>query len=290
MDVGDAGLGGISESLPRLQALNLTKTRCADGTLAAVTKLTELRLLALQGTKITDKGLAVLKDGPATLESLDLSDTQCSNAGVPHLTRLGDLRTLDLSGTTVTDAGIEPLKHLPRLESLLAERAAVTVPGLWFVRQERRRLFPTQRDPLPPEQGVSCVWSTGRVGESGEDKIVYLEPLRPLQGTGLVCLNTTRFVALFAGITHQRKDYTCYTMPTYGNGWYRGRIANKGYEYAMKTFPAFLDIKLTAPNQEYNLQVHDKGNTLVINRTQKFDLRYEKKYILVEVTGKAREL
>jgi hypothetical protein len=35
--------------------------------------------------------------------------------------------------------------------------------------------------------------------------------------------------------------------------------------------------------------VRDQGNILIVNGTQKFDLRYEKKYILVAVNGKTRE-
>jgi hypothetical protein len=72
----------------------LTKTQCGDGTLEAVTKHAEIRVLILGGTNITDKGFAALKGWPATLQSLDLSDTQCGNAGLPHLARPGNLPNL----------------------------------------------------------------------------------------------------------------------------------------------------------------------------------------------------
>jgi len=58
--VGDAGLVHLSK-LPRLNVLNLSKTRISDAGLSALEELKTLKLLRLDGTRVTSDGVASLR-------------------------------------------------------------------------------------------------------------------------------------------------------------------------------------------------------------------------------------
>ncbi len=99
-----------------------------DADLRFLEGMTNVKLLDLRGTRVTDTGLAYLS-GLGSLKSLDLSDTQVSDAGLVHLRRLANLQTLDLAGTRVTDAGLAHLQGLTRLRCLILGRTEVTEAG-----------------------------------------------------------------------------------------------------------------------------------------------------------------
>ena len=76
--------------------------------------LTELQLLDLSNTGITDSGIKQLSS-LAKLKCLCLRGVNLTDDGMACFEGLSDLRELDLSETQITDAGIMHLKHLPPL-------------------------------------------------------------------------------------------------------------------------------------------------------------------------------
>jgi hypothetical protein len=300
--VSGAGMAALRTNVPKLVSLDLSKTNCGDAGLAELKQFAELRTLDLGGSKVTDKGLETFRKNPPKWQSLDLSGTKITNAGMPDLARLKNLTTLNLSGTAVTDAGIEPLKHLPHLNTLVAKLTQITGAGRMFVNSERMRLRndQTRGIPLDPKGVISGVWSTGRPGLApNEDKIVStysVSPPRPQPPVGPLMLNTPRFTILFADIVTPRGQAGSSHLALYNKSnssvtAYNIRLSGpRTYEYVCITHFDHLDIIVTAPGQEYKLQLFDEGNTLVINGRHKFDLRAQKKYIVVRRDGSAREL
>ena len=78
---------------------------------------TDLQVLRLMQSKVTDDGLFYLSECSA-LESLTLDrNAGVTDDGLRHLHSLGGLRRLSLAGTSVTEAGVAELaKHLPDCE------------------------------------------------------------------------------------------------------------------------------------------------------------------------------
>ena len=95
-----------------------------DDDMVYVKGLTNLEVLELSRTKVTDKGLDHLK-GFTKLQRLDLGGTQVTDKGLERLERLTRLETLNLENTTgVSDFG---LVHLPRMRRnmVVANRSAM---------------------------------------------------------------------------------------------------------------------------------------------------------------------
>jgi hypothetical protein len=171
-----------------------------------------------------------------------------------------------------------------------------------YVEWERERFLGQRTRGLPnnPKQVITEVWSTGRLGlKPNEDKIVSLASFGPLTAqprVGSLMLNTTRFTILFADIVipsggtsvRYATLYTKSTSTVKGGGVLLSDPHT--YECVHITHFDHLDIIVTAPGQEYKLQLFDEGNTLVVNGRHKFDLRAKKKYIVVRRDGSAREL
>ncbi len=87
-----------------------------DQGLAPISRLSELRWLAISGSSVTDEGLRAV-GGLAELRELLLDHTQVTDRGLRHLYALKELRLLDLRGTRVSDAGVSALRErLPQLE------------------------------------------------------------------------------------------------------------------------------------------------------------------------------
>ena len=101
---------------------NLFKTKDEDITI--LSKLTEVKNLWLNGTKITDKGLSNIA-GLKKLEGLYIGDTKVSDSGLIYLKDLSELNSIWLRGTEVSDNSIKYLKHLSKLEYLDISRTNI---------------------------------------------------------------------------------------------------------------------------------------------------------------------
>ncbi|MBS3764138.1 MAG: leucine-rich repeat domain-containing protein, partial [Planctomycetes bacterium] len=101
----------------------------ADGHLAHLAGLKNLRELYLDWTDITDAGLAHLT-GLKNLRELDLGYTKITDAGLAHLKGLKNLRVLYLAHTKITDAGLAHLKGLKSLRVLYLRATKITDAGL----------------------------------------------------------------------------------------------------------------------------------------------------------------
>lgn len=115
--------------LSEVKVLNLSHTSVTDGGLAHIKGLPGLQDLGLAATKVTDAGLAHLERSSG-LQVLSLALTGVTDAGLVHLTGLSALQALSLRDTSVADAGLAHLKGLPELGSLYLHRTHVTDAGL----------------------------------------------------------------------------------------------------------------------------------------------------------------
>ena len=118
----------LTESQPpaKLRALGLSNTTVGDAGIAALSKLTELEALHVEGTKVTDDGLKSLPPG---LVELDLSDTAVTDEGVKTVAGLPKLKTLSVTGTKVTDDGLNALAGLTALRFVMVAGSRVTPGG-----------------------------------------------------------------------------------------------------------------------------------------------------------------
>ena len=110
--VADVGLVHL-RGLAKLR--DLPVRHAGDGRRARhLQSLTQLELLMLGDTPVTDAGLA--SRGLAKLKSLGLGRTRVTDAGLVHLQALKELKVLNLDGTRVRGAGLFHLQGLTRLQ------------------------------------------------------------------------------------------------------------------------------------------------------------------------------
>jgi len=105
-----------------------------DATMAAVSRLTGLTNLLLQGANITDAQLVHLK-GLTNLIQLDLSKTQVTDVGMVHLKSMTNLGVLKLISTKITNSGLMHLKGLTNLKDLRLYNTQVTDEGIKKLQQ-----------------------------------------------------------------------------------------------------------------------------------------------------------
>ena len=129
IQITDAGLRQLCESLPQLKTLRLSSSKVTDAGLEHLQGLNELQTLLLPCPKITSAGLQYL-DGLKQLQELHLGKTSITDAGLEHLKGLSNLRYLILSDTKVTDAGLKYLEGLTNLQSLDLRDTKVTDAGV----------------------------------------------------------------------------------------------------------------------------------------------------------------
>jgi Leucine-rich repeat (LRR) protein len=130
-NVTAAGVVRFVKGRTRLQRLELVKVPLRDDDLATLKDLTDLRVLSLRGTLVTDKGTVHL--GAFTkLRTLNLSTREglITDAALPHLKELTELEYLDLDRTGITDAGLGQLKSLRNLRGLQVAFTTVSDAGL----------------------------------------------------------------------------------------------------------------------------------------------------------------
>src|SRR4030095_1464603 len=112
------------------QDVHRAAVRPSEADLPQLASLTNLRVLHLEKTPMTDAMLANLK-GLKNLTYLNLYGTQITDAGLPQLKELTNLKSLYVFETKVTDAGIAALKEaLPNVRVVKGgELAKVTPPA-----------------------------------------------------------------------------------------------------------------------------------------------------------------
>ena len=115
--VSDAGAEHIAR-LKHLEELNLLAAEfITDAAVASLRANTNLRVLNLRGTDVTDSSLEYV--GTLTnLRALDISFTQITDVGMEHLAPLSALEELNLGGDKISGVGLHVLKYLPRLRKL----------------------------------------------------------------------------------------------------------------------------------------------------------------------------
>jgi Protein kinase domain len=136
-----------------------------DDILEDLLPLTEIGVLGLQGTKITDAGLKHVA-GFKKMFQLYLGQTAVTDAGLKELATLERLEHLGLENTQITDVGVNTIVKLKNLKYLNIGGTAVTdgclkdVGGL-------------------PQLGMLCLYSTG-VTDAGMKELKGLTSLRTL--------------------------------------------------------------------------------------------------------------
>lgn len=109
--------------------VRLAGTDAADEDLIAVGRMTELKMLDLRDTRVTDEGLRHLS-GLKQLEILVLTGTTVSDQGLEQLTAMPALKVLCLDETRVTSAGLSLLRGLTQLGWLNLSHTGITAAGL----------------------------------------------------------------------------------------------------------------------------------------------------------------
>ncbi|HUY89897.1 MAG TPA: hypothetical protein VMV10_14270 [Pirellulales bacterium] len=104
--------------------------------LPAVSRLSKLKKLYLNGTSTTDCDLAEI-GRCASLIELHIADTGITDAGIHHLQGLKKLTVLDLSGAAVSNAAAPNLMRLRSVHSMVLDRTKFDDDG---IRQLRRAL------------------------------------------------------------------------------------------------------------------------------------------------------
>jgi endonuclease YncB( thermonuclease family) len=129
--VSAASVLGMIKDRKRLRRLGLSGVDFRDEHVAGLQDLTELTLLNLRSTLITDKAIPYLRRLPK-LQSLNISTTRghITNAALEALAPITTLEDLDLDRTAITDAGLVHLKDLRHLRRLQFAYTAITDAGL----------------------------------------------------------------------------------------------------------------------------------------------------------------
>ena len=129
--------------LTGLRILNLNYTKITDAGIEHLSRLKKLRVIWLsafgvheKGFGVGDKAMKVLATLPR-LEWIDLRLSKVGDVGLAELAKLKSLRYLGLAGTKITDAGLVHLKRLPHLRFLTldgrGEKSKITDEGLKIV-------------------------------------------------------------------------------------------------------------------------------------------------------------
>ena len=121
-----------------LSFMALTDTHCE-----ALSKMSNLERLSLEGTPITNSALRNI-EGLQKLTELDLSGTKIDDQGLQQLTELPHLETLWLTQTQVSDASLASLENMKTLKFVQVDGSRVTSEGWKAFLQKRPDLAPQQ--------------------------------------------------------------------------------------------------------------------------------------------------
>ena len=118
-----------------LQEFNLDFTATTDDGLKSFEGKTDLGVLRLTKTKITDAGLVHLRDCK-NLQHLDLDHNKgITDAGLEQLQGLTEMKYLGLSGTTVQGTGLKFLRGMKKLTKLNLDFTPISDDGLANVQE-----------------------------------------------------------------------------------------------------------------------------------------------------------
>ena len=121
--------------LSQLKYLSLNRSRVTDAGLRSLEGLTHLEELSLRETAVTDPGLVHLRR-LAQLKQLDLSLTEITSTGLVHLVGLNQLTDLSLRATQIDDHGMTHLEKLSNLQRLdLTNDTRITDAGLAYLKR-----------------------------------------------------------------------------------------------------------------------------------------------------------
>ena len=132
--------GGGLERTPNLEVLGANSTGVGDDAMEKIGRLSQLKILLLDGTDVSDTGLRHLRS-LEHLERLTLASNGdgITDKGIEYLAELQSLRELNLVGCgEVTDESIPVLGRLQRLERLDLSFTRVSADGL----KKLQRLLP----------------------------------------------------------------------------------------------------------------------------------------------------
>jgi hypothetical protein len=123
--------------LTQLRVLNLNDTSVTDAGLQGLRNLTELAELRLRGTAVTDAGLRSLSE-LKNLRVLDLNFTGITAGGLKYLMGLGKLEELDVRGNDLTTDGVKKLECIQRneekLKALGLTKAEIEARGIEYTK------------------------------------------------------------------------------------------------------------------------------------------------------------
>ena len=120
----------IVERLTDLKQLSLAnRKRITDDGLGHLTRLSEMEVLALNGTNVRGPGLQHVVH-MQNLTGLTLDNTPLTDDGLQYIAELANLEWLFLSNTQITDEGLRHVAALRRLEDLQIRGTAITDEGV----------------------------------------------------------------------------------------------------------------------------------------------------------------
>jgi len=179
-----------------------------DARLKAVTHLTGLKELSLEGTDITDWGMGILASFPS-LEELSLN-VRVTDRGMVHVAQLKSLKRLYFPGATkVTSAGLQHISKLTGLEELYLGQG-ISDTGLAHLRGLTRLTYLCLYGPgftdaglvhvkaIPSLRIFSVHEGYSRIGDAGLAQISEMPNLE------LLCVGGMRGIT-DAGIAHLTK-------------------------------------------------------------------------------------
>lgn len=119
------GVASRIEKLSNVVALEISENAIEDEALVAISKMPKLEDLNLLRTKVTDAGVAYL--AKVKLKRLNLDDNPgITDVAIETIGRIQSLEFLHVGKTKVTNAGIEKLATLTSLKDLLTNDTAVS--------------------------------------------------------------------------------------------------------------------------------------------------------------------
>ena len=134
-NVSDRGIEYLAD-VPHLQSLNLTRTNVKS--LSGISKLKRLRYLYLDNTLVDDDSLKKLKG--TQLKLLSLGETRISDAGLTVLEALQSLQILDLMRNDVGKNVVRVSSKLPNLRTLDVRDTSCTLEDVVAIAKANLRL------------------------------------------------------------------------------------------------------------------------------------------------------